>query len=160
MDAPVDATVRITPLSLFGSAVFGTTVLATPPALVLGWGMGWTGGVASATGALGGFVVLVLWAFAVGYRRHGRPVPTRARADGPALVIDVPRAWGTLFREKLRLEPRSVTRSDEGLTVSGPAEEWWDPGRYEVQVEPGAAAAIEAGLAAPTTRAPDTGAGP
>lgn len=146
MDASVDATVRITPLSLLGSAALGTTALAAPFVSLLAWGAGWEGGTASTTGGLLVLLALVLWAFAVGYRRHGRPVATRARADGPVLVLQVPRAWGKLFRDELRLDPRSIESiegADRGLNVRGPAQEWWDPGWYEVRIQSEAAGAIQ-----------------
>jgi hypothetical protein len=123
--------------------------------VLLAWGTGWEGGIASTTGGLLALLVLFSWVFVVGYRRHGRPVPTEARADGATLAIRVPSAWGTLFREELRLELQSVERSEDGLTVRGPAEEWWDPGRYEVRIRPEPAGAIEAELDGLKPRAAD-----
>lgn len=72
--------------------------------------------------------------FSVGYRRHGRPVATTARIDGERLVVGVPDEWGRLIREDLRIAVTETASSDDDLVVRGVAEEWWDPGRYEVRM--------------------------
>jgi hypothetical protein len=147
MDTPVDATVRITPLSLLWTSFIGTAVLSS---LVLTAGLWWGGGASAssplALGAGGGALLLAV--FAVGYRRHGRPVPTTARIEDARLVVGVPAAWGTLIREELRLTVSSARAPDAGLVVRGAAAEWWDPGRYEVRIPPTAADAL-------TRRLPD-----
>ena len=137
MDTSVDATVRITPLSLLWSAAIGTAVISSGVVPGLLW---WTGGGAGAStvafgagliGSLGGILLVV---FSVGYRRHGRPVATTARIDGERLVVGVPDEWGRLIREDLRIAVTETASSDDDLVVRGVAEEWWDPGRYEVRM--------------------------
>lgn len=149
MDTPADATVRITPLSLLWSSVLGTAAIAGGALPLLFW---WTNGsvirspVASGVGLAAGLGGVCLFVFSVGYRRHGRPVPTTVRVDGDQLVIQVPAAWGTLIREELRLDVSSTSPADDDLVVQGAATDWWDPGRYEVRIPPGAAHTIESQL--------------
>jgi len=150
MNTPVDATVRITPLSLLWSAALGTAAIAGAALPLLFW---WTGGemmrspVASGLGLAAGLGGVLLFIFSVGYRRHGRPVATTARMDDDRLVVGVPEAWGTLIREELRIDGAApAASSDDALVVRGAAEEWWDPGRYEVRVPAGAAEALRGRL--------------
>lgn len=176
----VSAEIRITPLSLLFSSALGAstfTVLLVGGVLVLPTGSVSSESVASLLSSFGpelllAFAVLLSVFFLVGYRRHGRPVPTEAWASEDVLVVQVPAAWGTLIREELRVEePRleearremsrpekhsgptqgETTRSDgpsgEGLLVKGTAREWWDPGVYEVRVGTKAAGVLEPELA-------------
>jgi hypothetical protein len=146
MDSSVDATVRITPRSLLWSSVLGTAALAIGALPILLW---WTNGglelsaLASALSLAAGLGGVCLFVFSVGYRRHGRPVATRAWIDGAQLRVKVPDAWGRLIREDLRITTTATIPSDDGLVVRGDAEEWWDPGRYEVHLPAGAADGLE-----------------
>lgn len=172
----VDVAVRITPLSLLFSSVLGTSVLGalvTGGLLLLPVGV-WPAGIRPADnilletapplrpewglGLLLVYGILLSAIFFVGYRRHGRPVPTEARVRDGTLAVRVPEAWGTLIRDEVHLDaphvdrPRSEAPSapvgdDSGsaalsggaLRAIGTAEEWWDPGTYEVHADAGAA---------------------
>jgi hypothetical protein len=174
-----DVEVRITPLSLLFSSVLGASVLGAifagglfllPAADLLP---------GNADSFLSQFVspllaygALLLAIFLVGYRRHGRPVPTEARVREGTLAVRVPEAWGTLIREEFhlvdprleRLRPRERPGEAEGkpgpsgsmspagpkigdLLARGRAREWWDPGTYEVRAEAEAAKVLRRGLA-------------
>jgi hypothetical protein len=89
---------------------------------IFAWGVGWDGGLASMRGELPVLLALIQWTFAVRYHRHGCPVPTRARANGAMTVLQVPKAWGKLFRDELQLDPSSVEQVKGPLTVRGPVE--------------------------------------
>jgi len=176
----VSAEIRITPLSLLFSSVLGAsalTALLVGGVLVLPTGSASSGGVASLLSSFGlelllAFAVLLSVFFLVGYRRHGRPVPTEAWASTDILVVQVPAAWGALIREELRVEkprlekahreasrpesqprptqgetPSSEEPSGEGLVARGTARECWDPGTYEVRVGTKAAGVLAPKLA-------------
>jgi hypothetical protein len=150
MAPSVDATIRITPGSLLWSSALGTTAIATGALPLVLW---WTDGglglspLASTVSLAAGLGGVLLFVFSVGYRRHGRPVPTTARIDGERLVVGVPDEWGRLIREALRIAVTETASSDDALVVRGTAEEWWDPGRYEIRVSADAADGLEQGLA-------------
>jgi hypothetical protein len=131
---PADAEVRITPLSLLFSSAIGTTGIATVLGGPLVWA--WSGRLSVASTPLGGVGMgaLLLVLFVVGYRRHGRFVPTEARVEDQRLVVQVPRAWGKLIRDEISLTVHALEHSGDGLRVRGPAVEWWDPGTYEVWI--------------------------
>ena len=178
----VDVEVRITPRSLLFSSVLGATGLGA----VVGGGLlllpagVWPGGPRPTGLALPDTAASLLseWSpalllaygallaaiFVVGYRRHGRPVPTEARARDGTLSVRVPEAWGTLIRDEVHLDaPRLERRRPEApssprrddleaaavpggdLRATGTAREWWDPGTYEVHADPAAAAVLESG---------------
>lgn len=161
----VEVEVRITPLSLLLSSVLGASFFVAVflggvlllPVEIFSIGKASSGGTVSLLSSFGlelilGVVGLVSVLFVAGYRRHGRPVPTTARAWTGVLAVRVPAAWGTLIRDELYLkEPRLEvaprehprTVSEEALDTTrapgtsvlarGTAPEWWDPGTYEVR---------------------------
>lgn len=158
--------VRLTPSSLLLSSVLGASTLAViliGGVLLLPTASASPGGIASLLLSVGlemllAFVALLSVLFLVGCWRHGRLVPTEARAWEDVLAVRVPAAWGTLIREELRIEDprleeihRKASRLKEppktmpgepsssakpasgGLLAKGSAQEWWDPGIYEVR---------------------------
>lgn len=175
----VEVEVRITPLSLLLSSVLGASMLTAVflggvlllPTEMFSLGDASSGGSVSLLSSFGlelaiGFVGLVSVLFVVGYRRHGRPVPTMARAWTGVLAVQVPAAWGTLIREELHLKEPSLetprkeppktgsreasdaTRSSNGSVLArGTAPEWWDPGTYEVRAGTEATAVLASQLA-------------
>ena len=188
----IDAKVRITPRSLLFSSVLGATGLGAAFTgglllLLVGIGPGGsrpTGQTLPDTAAFllsewGPALLLVYGAllaviFVVGYRRHGRPVPTEARARDGTLAVRVPEAWGTLIRDEVHLDaPRLERRrseapsapgradpapdpaSDEDLRATGTAREWWDPGTYEVHIDAAAAAVLRSGALGDGEERPD-----
>lgn len=175
----VEVEVRITPPSLLLSSVLGASILTAAflgstlllPTEMFSLGDASSGGSVSLLSSFGlelaiGFVGLVSVLFVVGYRRHGRPVPTMARAGTGGVAIRVPAAWGTLIREELHLEEPSLetplkehpttdseeasdtTRMSGGSVLArGTAPEWWDPGTYEVRAGTEASAVLASQLA-------------
>lgn len=188
----VDVEVRISPRSLLFSSVLGATGLGavvTGGLLLLPAGIG-PGGprpiglalpdtAASLLSEWGPALLLAYGAllaviFVVGYRRHGRPVPTEARARDGTLSVRVPEAWGTLIRDEVhldaprlerrrseapsgpgRVDPAPAAVSDGDLRATGTAREWWDPGTYEVHADPAAAAVLESGALDDSEERPD-----
>lgn len=182
-DKTVDVTVRITPLSLLFTSILGTVLLGI--VLIAGlrlvpfeaWLLGREAPASlfpPGPGLLLAFGVLLSVLFWVGYRRHGRRVPTEARAWDNTLAVAVPDAWGKLIRDELYLEKPyrktlpstersdtganrsadSAAQVDEDLVMLGVAQEWWDPGTYEVYAAPEAADVLQREMS-PRSAQPD-----
>jgi hypothetical protein len=177
-----DVKVRITPRSLLFSSALGATVLgvvSTGGLLLLPAGPTFSEPTAALLSEWGpallfAYAALLSVIFVVGYRRHGRPVPTVARARDGTLSVRVPEAWGTLIREEVHLDaprlggPRSEAPSGPGrddpapaavpggaLRATGTAREWWDPGTYEVHADAAAAAVLKSGALGDSEERPD-----
>lgn len=174
----VGVEIRITPVSLLLTSALGAFLLTSVvlvsvlllPIDLLPIGNGSSADVASLFSSFGlelllAFGGLVSLLFVVGYRRHGRPVPTEARAWRSVLAVRVPVAWGTLIRDELHLTDPSLNAPPNGSSKTDPqgapstsggpdrnflargtAPEWWDPGTYEVFADTEAADVLKSKL--------------